>query len=140
MTGLTDPIERPDELASMTLRRRVGWAGGIDTVYVTVSFIGERPVEVFSTVGKTGQESTTAAEATCRMISLYLRSGGDVNEVVKQLRGLGGQPVVGKDASASMFDAIAQALAEAVRLRREIGKANQKVEDPYGDVAGLSWP
>jgi ribonucleoside-diphosphate reductase alpha chain len=117
-TGLTTPIDRPDTLPSLTVRRRVAWGGDTTNIYVTVSFLDNQPIEVFSTVGKTGQESSTSGEAVCRVISLYLRSGGPVTEVIKQLRGIGGQPVVGGPgkASASMFDAIALAMEEAVKL------------------------
>jgi ribonucleoside-diphosphate reductase alpha chain len=44
--------------------------------------------EVFSSLGKAGGCASAQLEATCRLISLALRSGVDIESVVKHLKGI----------------------------------------------------
>lgn len=61
---------------------------GHGMLYVTVNSDENGPFEVFSTLGKAGQCEPAHLEAISRLISLALRSGINVNEVVRQLRGI----------------------------------------------------
>jgi ribonucleoside-diphosphate reductase alpha chain len=71
-----------------------------------------RPFEVFAQIGKSGYSTMADTEAICRLISLALRSGVPVVDVIRQLRGIGGaSPTFSNGAKvASIPDAIAQVL------------------------------
>lgn len=80
---------------------------------------GDRPLEVFVTIGKAGMHTSADAEALGRMISLALKiSNGNrlkiAQKIVAQLRGIGGASQIGfgKERVMSLADAIAKALAE----------------------------
>jgi ribonucleoside-diphosphate reductase alpha chain len=49
------------------------------------------PFEVFATIGKSGRSTTAKTEAIGRLVSLALRSGVHVSEIVDQLKGIGGE-------------------------------------------------
>lgn len=100
--------ERPDELAGRT--RKVHTVFG--NLYVTCNEMDGIPFEVFATLGKGGKEVSAATEALGRLISLALRHGVPLEEVVGQLKGIAGeQPVFDEDGSIkSLPDAIGKAL------------------------------
>ena len=97
---------------------------GCGSLYVTVNSDDAGICEVFSNLGKAGGCASAQLEATCRLISLALRSGVDVNTVIKQLRGIrcpsiaweGGKSVL------SCADAIASV------LERHVGGETETVE------------
>ena len=82
------PRERPAELRSTTTR--VDRAHGHIFVTVAVDESGA-PFEVFTTVGKGDAEEHANAEAISRLVSLWLRAGGDIEALLKQLRGITGE-------------------------------------------------
>ena len=58
-------------------------------LYVTVSVDGEgRPYEVFGRLGKGGSFQSGVTELACRLISLHLRLGTPVEEIIHQCRGI----------------------------------------------------
>jgi ribonucleoside-diphosphate reductase alpha chain len=68
--------------------------------------------EVFSTLGKAGGCASAQLEATCRLISLALRSGIDVAKIVRQLRGIRCPSIAWEEGKSilSCADAIASVL------------------------------
>lgn len=79
--------ERPEIVYGFTQKIQTG----LGMMYLTVNEIDGKPFEVFATIGKSGRSVTAKAEAIGRLISLALRSGIPVKDIVKQIRGLGGE-------------------------------------------------
>ncbi len=102
------PMDRPDVVHGFTQKVRTG----LGDLYLTVNEIDGRPFEVFATIGRSGRSITAKAEAIGRLVSLALRSGVHVREIVKQLKGIGGEhPVFQKKGMLlSIPDAVAWVL------------------------------
>jgi ribonucleoside-diphosphate reductase alpha chain len=85
---------------------------GCGTLYVTVNSDEQGICEVFTTLGKAGGCAMAQLEATSRLISLALRSGIDIEAVVKQLRGIRCPSIAWEDGKSvlSCADAIASVL------------------------------
>lgn len=85
---------------------------GCGHMYVTVNSDEQGICEVFSTLGKAGGCAIAQLEATCRLISLALRSGIEVASIVKQLRGIRCPSIAWGDGKSilSCADAIASVL------------------------------
>jgi ribonucleoside-diphosphate reductase alpha chain len=98
-TGDGSKQEKPDERAESKVRHRpdvcYGFTQKVKTgygdLYLTVNEVDGKPFEMFATIGKSGRSITAKAEAIGRLVSLALRSGVDVTEVVGQLKGIGGE-------------------------------------------------
>ena len=84
------PIKRPLLLQGFTEVIKTGYGN----LYVTVNTYEGRPFEVFVQIGKSGYTTMADAEAIGRLVSLSLRSGISVKDVVEQLDGIGGSSPV----------------------------------------------
>lgn len=102
------PVERPEVLQGFTEKIKTGYGN----LYITVNLHQGKPFEVFASIGKSGYSTMADTEAICRMISLALRSGLPVPQIVKQLQGIGGsQPIFDRRGVVSSIpDAIAKVL------------------------------
>lgn len=102
------PQTRPEALPSTTHKITTG----LGNLYITVSFFNGFPFEVFCSIGKSGYSTMADAEAIGRLTSLALRSGISGEEVVSQLKGIGGSEPTFHNGSLiqSIPDAIALAL------------------------------
>ncbi|MBF0482994.1 MAG: vitamin B12-dependent ribonucleotide reductase [Desulfovibrionaceae bacterium] len=99
---------RPDVVYGFTQKVKIG----LGDLYLTVNEMDGKPFEVFATIGKSGRSITAKAEAIGRLVSLALRSGVSVADIVEQLKGIGGEnPVFQKKGLLlSLPDAIAWVL------------------------------
>ncbi|MBI4094654.1 MAG: adenosylcobalamin-dependent ribonucleoside-diphosphate reductase [Candidatus Liptonbacteria bacterium] len=113
-SGGIEPRVRPEVMAGKTYKVKTGYGN----LYVTVNN-DERgaPFEVFATIGKTGGYFQEQSEGICRLVSLSLRSGVKVEEVIGNLKGIRGpMPVMtNKGTILSLPDAIGQVLEEHVK-------------------------
>ena len=113
--GESAPVEhsgtvrkRPDTVQGFTQKVQTG----LGVMYLTVNEVDGAPFEVFATIGKSGRSITAKAEAIGRLVSLALRSGVSVRDIVTQIKGIGGEHPVfrGKGLLLSIPDAIAWVL------------------------------
>ena len=100
---------RPKVLTGRTLKLKLPQGG----LYVTANSDEAGALkEVFVTLGKLGGDEKADAEAIGRLISLYLQHGGDIQSVVKMLKGIRGKYVSWEEGVQllSIPDAVAKAL------------------------------
>ncbi len=122
-TAVTSGVrERPDIVQGFTQRVTTG----LGVMYLTVNEVDGRPFEVFATIGKSGRSITAKAEAIGRLVSLALRSGVHVRDVVAQIKGIGGEHPVfrRKGLLLSIPDAIAWVLERRYLKNEHTGDVN----------------
>jgi ribonucleoside-diphosphate reductase alpha chain len=116
--------DKTEEPATRTPRKRPAETKGTITkvntgcgsLYITVAYDDKGIFEVFSTLGKSGGCAVAQLEAICRLITLALRSGVDVAELVKQLRGIRCPSIAWENGKSilSCADAIASVLEKHI--------------------------
>lgn len=111
--GKLAPRKRPKVTRGVTERVSTGCG----YIYVTVNFDDRGICEVFSTLGKAGGCAAAQLEAISRLISLALRSGMELDSVVRQLRGIRCPSIAWEQGHAVMScaDAIASVLEKYIR-------------------------
>jgi ribonucleoside-diphosphate reductase alpha chain len=99
---------------------------GCGNMYVTVNSDDQGICEVFSHLGKAGGCAVAQLEATCRLISLALRSGVGVDSVLKQLRGIRCPSIAWENGKSilSCADAIASVLEKYSNATKGNGNGN----------------
>lgn len=84
---------------------------GCGNVYVTINIDEKgKPFEVFATLGKAGGCGAAQNEAIGRLVSGWLRCGGDVKEIIKMIKGINCYASDPKGGIHSCADAVAVAL------------------------------
>ena len=127
MTPATRP--RPRTLPSSTTKLKTEHGN----LYVTVSLDEEgEPFEVFGSIGKAGSFTSGVTEAVCRLVSLHLRRGTPVAEIVDQCQGIAEmQPFASQlsDGSSVWVLGLADAIAHVLKLHLK------EQEERSGEVA-----
>jgi len=115
--GKLAPRKRPKVTRGVTERVNTGCG----YIYVTVNFDSQGISEVFSTLGKAGGCAAAQLEAISRLTSLALRSGIDVDSIVKHLRGIRCPSIAWEQGHAilSCADAIASVLEKYIREKTD---------------------
>ncbi|KKU91740.1 MAG: Ribonucleoside-diphosphate reductase [Candidatus Jorgensenbacteria bacterium GW2011_GWA1_48_11] len=112
--GKLSPRVRPVVMNGKTYKVKTGYGN----LYITVNNdeVGA-PFEVFATLGKTGGFFQEQTEGLCRLISLSLRAGIKVEEIIDHLKGIRGPmpTFTEKGTILSLPDAIAKVLEEHVK-------------------------
>jgi ribonucleoside-diphosphate reductase alpha chain len=114
------PTKRPKTLSGHTTSIRTA----LGNLFVTVNTANGTPFELFAQIGKAGSDVVAFTEAIARLISLALRCGVSVEEIVTQLEGIGGARSVGfgPNRIMSVPDAIGQGLRNLAQA--DSGSAN----------------
>ena len=102
--------ERPDTLNGFTTKIKTG----MGQLYVTVTELNGRPFEVFATIGKSGKSTMAKTEAIGRLVSLALRAGVHVSEIIDQIKGITGEHTIFQNGGLvlSIPDAIGRVLEQ----------------------------
>jgi len=137
--GRLEPRVRPEALAGKTYKVKTGYGN----LYVTVNNDEDGvPFEVFATIGKTGGFFQEQSEAICRLISLALRSGIKVEEIISDMKGIRGPmpTLTPKGTVLSLPDAIGQVLEEHVKDNGARLFENDPVEVTVKNQSNKSLP
>ena len=122
---MTETRRRPRTLPSTTTKLRTEHGN----LYVTVSVDDEgRPFEVFGALGKAGTFTSGVTELACRLISLHLRRGTPVDEIVGQCQGIAEMqpwPNLMDDGETLYVLGLGDAIAHVLR---SLGKAGEEVQ------------
>jgi ribonucleoside-diphosphate reductase alpha chain len=120
-TVVLDPKELPSIASGIRIRQQTPF--GNMHIQITVDPQSQREREVFAQLGKGGDIATSDLEAICRMISLWLRAGGSIVHVIKQLSGIGSSlQIPTRDGRImSLGDGLAQALKRYLRTKERHG-------------------
>jgi len=122
-TEIVHPQERPMSLPSTTDKIKTGFGN----LYVTISYQNQKPFEVFASIGKSGYSTMADAEALGRLISLALRSGVEAEEVIQQLKGIGGSEPIFTEGG--LIQSIPDAIAKV--LEKHFGEVRHNAKDFY---------
>ena len=116
-----EPATLPEITSGIRVRQLTPF--GNMHINITVDPKTEREMEVFAQLGKGGDLANSDLEAICRMISLWLRSGGGVDHVINQLVSIGSSLQVStKDGKImSLGDGLARGLQKYVRAKKDFG-------------------
>jgi ribonucleoside-diphosphate reductase alpha chain len=114
------PRVRPSEMYGTTYKTNTPYG----SLFVTINEDEHGPFEVFATLGKSGGFFAAQSEAICRLISLALRSGVAVDQIVKQIKGIRSTEVAFSDGTMvySLPDAIGKV------IERHSNKNQQKLQ------------
>jgi len=135
MSNGIHPVDRPDRMVGFTEKIKTGYGN----LYVTINMFDGKPFEVFASIGKSGYSTMADTEAICRLISLALRSGISVRQIVKQLQGIGGsQPVFERRGVVSSIpDAIAKVLNDNFGNGTKIKRRPDIAQEHCPDCGGM---
>ena len=125
--------ERPETVEGFTTKMKTG----LGNLYVNITEYKGRPFEVFAIIGKSGNSTTAKTEAIGRLVSLALRAGIRVEDIVEQLKGIGGEhPIFQKSGLVlSIPDAIAK-----IFEKRYLEGQEKKPARKEGSLKGETCP
>ncbi|HED64411.1 MAG TPA: vitamin B12-dependent ribonucleotide reductase [Planctomycetes bacterium] len=115
------PIRLPEIMPSLRIRQMTPF--GNMHVKVSVDPVAGLEREVFAQLGKGGDVANSDLEAICRMLSLWLRVNGSLEEALRQLNGIGSSLTVPtRDGRImSLADGLARALHRYLAVKKEHG-------------------
>ena len=128
MNAGTITRHRPRSLPSVTTK--LGTELG--NLYVTVCFDeDDQPFEIFGSLGKGGSFQYGVTELACRLISLHLRRGTPIEEIIEQCQGIQEmQPYVNPmpDGRSAFVLGIGDGIAHVLKQHRKAGEVVEGAE------------
>jgi ribonucleoside-diphosphate reductase alpha chain len=111
------PMPLPEIMSAIRIKQVTPF--GNMHIKIVVDPISQREFEIFAQLGKGGDIACSDLEGMCRLISLYLRVNGSLDEIVAQLDGIGSSlSVPTKDGRiASLADGLAKAIQKYQRAK-----------------------
>ncbi len=116
------PRPRPDVITGRTQKILTGYGA----LYVTINEDDKGLFEVFAQIGRGGGYTASFTEGIARLVSLCLRSGVPVDEIIDQLEGIR-SPRIAVDHGERVYS-IPDAVARA--MKRHIGMQKTGVQPP----------
>lgn len=118
------PVTLPDIMAAVRIRQITPF--GNMHIKIVYDPKADREREVFAQLGKGGELASSDLEAICRMISMYLRVNGRLEDVIKQLDGIGTSLTIPtKDGRImSLADGLAKGIKKYISAKKESGINN----------------
>ncbi len=126
--------QRPNILEGFTQKIKTG----MGYLYVTVSEFNNRPFELFATIGKSGKSTMAKTEAIGRLISLSLRSGVEVEEIIDQIKGIRGEHAVFQEGG--LIYSIPDAIAKVLEKRYMVNGNGKKKKHPVNRLSSDICP
>jgi len=116
-----EPAMLPELMSGIRVRQLTPF--GNMHINITVDPKTEREMEVFAQLGKGGDLANSDLEAICRMVSLWLRAGGSLEHVIRQLHSIGSslQVHTKEGKIMSLGDGLARALQKYMRTKAQSG-------------------
>lgn len=116
-----NPITLPEIMSCLRIRQNTPFGN----MHVKISIEPKTGIEreVFAQLGKGGDIANSDLEAVCRLLSLFLRSGGDLTQAMKQLNGIGSSLTVpSRDGRVmSLADGLAKAIKKYLKAKKVFG-------------------
>jgi ribonucleoside-diphosphate reductase alpha chain len=111
------PMPLPEIMSAIRIKQVTPF--GNMHIKIVVDPVSQREYEIFAQLGKGGDLACSDLEGMCRLISLYLRVNGSLNDIVAQLDGIGSSlSVPTKDGRiASLADGLAKAIQKYQRAK-----------------------
>ena len=129
---MTETRNRPRSLPGYTVKLETAYGN----LYVTVSVDDEgRPFEVFGRLGKGGSFEHGVTELACRLISLHMRRGTPLDEVLRQCTGIREMqpwPNVMPDGGCVYVLGLGDAVAHVLRYLQGQGLIRAKADEGEG--------
>ncbi len=122
---ITEPRARPDVIRGTTQKIITGYGA----LYATINEDDHGLFEVFAQIGRGGGYTASFTEAVARLISLCLRTGIPVDEIIDQLEGIR-SPRLAWDHQEKIYS-VPDALAKA--LKRHLSGYSQETLQPRVD-------
>ena len=131
------PRPRPESMLGLTKRLKIGCGN----LYVTVNYDSLGICEVFTSTGKAGG-CPSQSEATARLASIALRSGIEIDYVIKQMRGIRCPSTIRQNGlkCTSCPDAIARVVREVDDMLKQGRLSGCPVVKPEGCAAPEETP
>lgn len=110
--GVKALSDKPIFIGDVEEAKRLRQVTPFGNMHVHITFREGKPIEVFAQLGKGGDVANSDLEAICRVLSLYLRCGGNIELAIRQLEGIGSNfTIPSKNGSVlSLGDGLAKAL------------------------------